>query len=115
MRAARGGRADATGTDATAKPGKIGRAVRTLADIERERARERDVPAPIDRGDGPAPAPGTVLAQEGGTFTASTETVVKYGVDTRWIIKTVTGTVSCTNAYFGSDPAPCTVKSCVAA
>jgi hypothetical protein len=55
-----------------------------------------------------------VLAPEGGTFTVSAETVVKYGADTRWITRTVTGTVSCTNAYFGSDPAPFTVKSCVA-
>jgi hypothetical protein len=62
----------------------------------------------------PAPAPGTVLAPEGGSFTVSSPTLVRYGADTRWISRTVTGTVSCTNTYFGSDPAPFTVKSCVA-
>ncbi|MBT2321547.1 hypothetical protein J7E62_04135 [Variovorax paradoxus] len=55
---ASGAKAAAVGAEATAaaapgKPAKSRRAVRTLADIERERARERQVPAPIDRGDGP--------------------------------------------------------------
>lgn len=54
------------------------------------------------------------IAHQDGTFTVSAATLVKYGADTRWLSKTVTGTVNCTNAYFGSDPAPFTVKSCVA-
>jgi hypothetical protein len=58
---------------------------------------------------------GTRLAVEGGTFTVATATVVSYGADTRWVQQTVTGTASCTNAFFGTDPAPGTVKSCVAA
>lgn len=64
----------------------------------------------------PAPPPtgGVTLAAEGGTFTVATATVVSYGADTRWVQKTVTGTGSCTNAFFGTDPAPNTVKSCVA-
>jgi hypothetical protein len=62
----------------------------------------------------PAPPTGPTLASEGGTFTVATPTLVSYGADTRWVQKTVTGTVSCTNAYFGTDPAPFVVKRCVA-
>jgi hypothetical protein len=42
----------------------------------------------------------------------SAPTVVRYGADTRWVQKTVNGTVPCTNAFFGTDPAPVVVKSC---
>jgi hypothetical protein len=42
----------------------------------------------------------------------SAPTVVRYGADTRWVQKTVNGTVACTNAFFGTDPAPFVVKSC---
>ncbi|VTU23434.1 Endoglucanase precursor [Variovorax sp. PBL-H6] len=52
------------------------------------------------------------LATEGGTFTVSSPTLVAYGAGTRWVQKTVNGTVPCTNAFFGTDPAPFVVKSC---
>lgn len=40
---------------------------------------------------------------------------VRYGADTRWVQRTLTGTVSCTNTFFGSDPAVGASKSCQAA
>ncbi|CAN7316276.1 hypothetical protein LJR290_001648 [Variovorax sp. LjRoot290] len=40
------------------------------------------------------------------SFTVSSPTLVKDGADTRWVEKTVTDTAQCTNAYFGTDPAP---------
>jgi hypothetical protein len=63
----------------------------------------------------PAPAAGTALAREGVAFTVPAPTLVKYGADSRWITRTVTGTAECTNAFFGDDPAFMTVKSCVSA
>ena len=39
-------------------------------------------------------------------------TLVRYGADTRFVQNTVNGTVPCTNAFFGSDPAPNAVKAC---
>jgi hypothetical protein len=54
----------------------------------------------------------TVVAQEGATFTVSGTQTVRYGTDTRWVEKTVAGSGSCTNAYFGTDPAKGTVKVC---
>lgn len=71
-------------------------------------------PAPPPPPPPPAPPSGTTLAAEGGTFTVATATLVSYGADTRWVQKTVTGTVPCTNAFFGTDPAPFVVKRCVA-
>ncbi|MGO4393031.1 hypothetical protein AB4Z46_16905, partial [Variovorax sp. M-6] len=55
---------------------------------------------------------GTLLANEGGSFTVATATVVKYGAGANWVQKTVTGTAACNNAYFGSDPAPSVAKAC---
>ena len=63
----------------------------------------------------PPPPAGTVLAQEGQTFTVATATPVRYGADTRWTQKTVTGTAGCSNAFFGTDPAVGVRKSCVVA
>jgi hypothetical protein len=70
-------------------------------------------PAPAPPPPPPAP-PAGALAAEGGTFTVAAPTLVRYGADTRWISKTVTGTATCGNAFFGADPAPYVVKSCVA-
>ncbi len=53
----------------------------------------------------PAPPAGTLLAQEGASFTVPAPTLVKYGADSRWITKSVTGTAACTNTFFGDDPA----------
>ena len=37
---------------------------------------------------------------------------MRYGADTRWMEKTVNGTVPSTNAFFGTDPALYLIKSC---
>ena len=37
---------------------------------------------------------------------------VRYGVGDRWVQRSLNGTVSCTNSFFGRDPAPGIVKSC---
>jgi hypothetical protein len=52
------------------------------------------------------------MANEGQSFTLSSSSTVRYGVDTRWIQKTLSGTVPCTNSFFGSDPAYGVVKEC---
>ena len=52
------------------------------------------------------------VALEGRSFTLATATVVRYGAGTRWVQRTLSGTVSCTNATFGSDPAFGVQKSC---
>jgi YVTN family beta-propeller protein len=57
--------------------------------------------------------PGSSLASEGATFAVNAATLVRYGTSTRWIEKTVTGTGTCSNAFFGNDPAPGFLKSCV--
>ncbi len=68
----------------------------------------------------PAPAPATPpagtswskVAAEGQTFALSGAAVVRFGAGGAWLSKTVNGTVSCTNAFFGSDPAVGIVKQC---
>jgi hypothetical protein len=55
---------------------------------------------------------GDFLANEGQSFTVARNTVVKYGAGSSFVQKTVSGTAPCTNAYFGSDPAPFVVKAC---
>src|SRR5438552_3164161 len=52
------------------------------------------------------------IAWENQTFTVSGTQTVRFGVDNRWIVKTVSGTVPCTNAYFGTDPAVGIGKAC---
>jgi spore coat protein U-like protein len=64
----------------------------------------------------PAPAPTTSptwtsCAAEGGTCSFSGTRDVRYGSATSFVIKTFTGSVSCSNAVFG-DPAWNVVKSC---
>jgi hypothetical protein len=61
----------------------------------------------------PPPTPGSSLASEGATFAVNAATLIRYGTSTRWIEKTVTGTGTCSNAFFGNDPAPGFLKSCV--
>jgi hypothetical protein len=46
------------------------------------------------------------------TFTLSSATEVRYGAGANWIQKTVNGKVTCSNGFFGSDPARNIVKSC---
>lgn len=52
------------------------------------------------------------VADEGQAFTLGTSQTVRYGANTSWVTKTVSGTAPCTNAYFGTDPLYMTVKSC---
>ena len=54
----------------------------------------------------------TKRASEGGSFTLSTSTYVRYGSGTRWVGKWVSGTVRCTNTFFGTDPYYGVVKQC---
>jgi glucose/arabinose dehydrogenase len=52
------------------------------------------------------------IAGEGQSFMVTGTQVVRYGAGANWVQKSVTGSGQCTNAYFGSDPAFGTVKSC---
>jgi hypothetical protein len=49
-------------------------------------------------------------AAEGATLTVPAGARVRYGVDTRWVEKVCSGAITCSNAFFGSDPAPGVVK-----
>jgi hypothetical protein len=54
----------------------------------------------------------TKVATERSSFTVSTSTYVRYGSGTSWVGKWVTGTVPCTNDFFGSDPLMWVTKEC---
>jgi hypothetical protein len=54
----------------------------------------------------------TRIVNEGEAFTVTTGSTVRFGQDTRWVQKAISGASSCTNAVFGSDPAPGTYKQC---
>jgi hypothetical protein len=54
----------------------------------------------------------TPLASEWGSFTVTGTQTVRYGAGTSWVTTSVTGTGSCTNAFFGRDPAVGMSKSC---
>ena len=54
----------------------------------------------------------TRIAREGQSFTVSGTQTVRYGANSSWIQKSVTGTGQCTNAYFGRDPLYGVVKAC---
>jgi hypothetical protein len=60
----------------------------------------------------PTPTSWTGCAGEGGTCSVSGTVQVRYGSGTTFVTKTVTGSVACTNAAFGSDPTPNVLKSC---
>jgi hypothetical protein len=60
----------------------------------------------------PTPATPTTVASEGQSFAVTGTQTVRFGADTRWITMSVTGTGQCTNAFFGSDPAFGTAKTC---
>ena len=64
-----------------------------------------------------APTPGpltpgkwTTVALEGKAIAVTGIQTIRYGADSRWTQKSVSGTGQCTNAFFGSDPAQGTVK-----
>ena len=50
-------------------------------------------------------------ADEGGVCTISGTADVRYGAGTSWVVRTITGSVACSNAVFG-DPIVGTVKEC---
>ena len=54
----------------------------------------------------------TRIANEYQSFRVSGTKTVRYGSDTRWVTKSVTGSGKCTNAFFGRDPAPGVDKTC---
>ena len=69
----------------------------------------------VKSGTAPAPLPTvgwTALAAEGGGFTVLGAQNVRYGAGTTWIEKTVTGSGSCTNDFFGRDPLYGVMKRC---
>jgi hypothetical protein len=53
-----------------------------------------------------------VVAREHQSFVVTGTRVARYGSGSRWIEKTVSGTVPCTSGFFGSDPAPGVLKEC---
>ncbi len=54
----------------------------------------------------------TTIVGEGQHFTLAGTHTVRYGSGTAWISRTLTDAGDCTNAAFGSDPLPGTVKQC---
>ncbi|MDR6538986.1 hypothetical protein [Variovorax soli] len=58
-----------------------------------------------------APDP-TWRKSEGEDFVLAAPARVRYGAGDRWVEKVVSGQGSCSNAFFGSDPAPQVRKSC---
>jgi hypothetical protein len=54
----------------------------------------------------------TKIANEGLTVELSEPTTVRYGADSNWISRSVSGRLECTSRFFGSDPAPGVTKQC---
>jgi hypothetical protein len=53
------------------------------------------------------------IANEWNKFSVSSQRTVRYGITGKWVQKTVAaGTYSCTNTFFGKDPAPGSTKRC---
>ncbi|WOB07861.1 PQQ-dependent sugar dehydrogenase [Piscinibacter gummiphilus] len=63
-------------------------------------------------GEPPPASAWTRIASEGQSFTVSGTRWVRYGAGTRWVQRSVTGSGQCTNAFFGTDPAPYVGKVC---
>jgi beta-glucanase (GH16 family) len=63
----------------------------------------------------PPPAGWTPVANEGGAFTISGTTQVRYGANSSWLERTVSGAAQCSNAFFGRDPLVGVGKQCWAA
>jgi subtilisin family serine protease len=52
------------------------------------------------------------VAVEGESYTLAGTQKVRYGAGNSWIEKVLSGTIQCTNTFFGADPIRGTVKSC---
>lgn len=63
---------------------------------------------------GPPAATWVQVAAEGQAFGVSGTRAVRYGIDSNWVVRTVSGSGDCSNTFFGSDPAYGTVKRCEA-
>ncbi|HLO27820.1 MAG TPA: LamG domain-containing protein, partial [Anaerolineales bacterium] len=61
------------------------------------------------------PKPGVTwsrIGAEGENITLDGTRTVRYGAGTQWIMKLLSGSVECTSAFFGGDPAPNLPKVC---
>lgn len=54
----------------------------------------------------------TRIAGEGQTFSVTGVQTVRYGADSRWVEKSVSGSGKCSNGFFGKDPAVGVKKQC---
>lgn len=72
----------------------------------------RAIPAPVYSITATTGGTLTLIANEGESFTVTGTGTVRYGAGTRFVEKSVTGAGQCTSAFFGSDPAVGTVKTC---
>jgi hypothetical protein len=68
--------------------------------------------ASSDRAQALATTPWSLVANENQSFDVATTSTVRYGAGNAWVTKSVTGRVSCSNYFFGSDPAFGVVKRC---
>lgn len=59
-----------------------------------------------------SPSGWTTIATEGQDFSVSGTQTVRYGAGSSWITRSVTGGGTCSNAWFGNDPAFGIVKQC---
>ena len=59
-----------------------------------------------------SPPAWTLCANEGQTCTVTGTQQVRYGASGTFLYRTVTDSIACTNAAFGSDPVPWIVKRC---
>ena len=67
----------------------------------------------IGNGSGTTPSTSwATIAAEGQSFSVDGSQTVRYGAGSNFVTKTLSGTGTCSNAFFGSDPASGTVKSC---
>jgi hypothetical protein len=53
-----------------------------------------------------------VIGSEGQSVTVNANTSVRYGTTNKWVYKTVSGSFTIGNSFFGSDPAPGVGKTC---
>jgi hypothetical protein len=54
----------------------------------------------------------TLITNEGGNFTVTDNSTVRYGADGYWVSKAVSGQGTCSNEYFGVDPLVGAKKAC---
>jgi uncharacterized protein (DUF1800 family) len=72
----------------------------------------RAIPAPVYTTTNTTGGTLAKIADENGSFTVAGSGEVRYGANTTFVSKTVSGAGTCSNDFFGSDPAPGVGKSC---